>query len=97
MTVITGAHDICERMSEADPEDRCVMCDKRLTVPYLSWTASTGKLFICGQCCDWIAHGLTADLRRVVLARAIAREGFREGARRASSNSFLCIGTNNEH
>jgi hypothetical protein len=96
MTVITGMRDI-EYIEAAEPEDRCVMCDKPLAIPYMSWMASGRRLFVCGQCCEWIAHGFSADLRRVALARTISRIGFREGARRASGNSFLCSGTNNEH
>jgi hypothetical protein len=95
MTVITGFNDCTYNVETAAPEDRCVMCDKPLVAPYMSWMVwgPLNRLFICGQCCEWSVGGFSADLRRVALARTISRMGFREGARQASGNSFLCSGT----
>jgi hypothetical protein len=79
----------------ARKSDRCCHCGKSLTFPYMAWDGwQTGdeysRIYICGQCCEWIARGFSADLRNIVKVRALQRMGFYEGSKQAAvSGGFL--------
>jgi hypothetical protein len=102
MTVILGRGDIVEQMSAADKGNACTFCDKPLTIPYMSWLCSSETiktLFICGQCCEWIARGFSLDLRNAATALKLKRMGFHEGMKKAAiSGGFLYTsGANDKH
>jgi len=89
--VILGNNDVGEQIAAA-PDERCRVCGCKPTIPYMTWTCAgedIAELVICGQCCESIAHGFSADLRRTKTARAIYRMGFREGMRRVSVSGGL--------
>jgi hypothetical protein len=76
--------------------DKCCKCGRVLAFPYMAWDGwdqtpnEYSRIFICGQCCEWIAHGFCADLQNIVKVRALQRMGFYEGSKRAAvSGGFL--------
>jgi hypothetical protein len=85
------------------------MCHGRLRPPLIVWqTSSRGEggedddykfeKFICNECCIWMCHGLSLDMKRIVTAKDVERLGFHRAGRQAAvSGGFLyTTGTGNK-
>jgi hypothetical protein len=82
----------------------CTMCQGRLSFPFVLWHARTtradddGARFICGECCDSMCRGFSADMKQIATSKEVERLGFyRAGRRAAVSGGFLyTTGTGNK-